>query len=196
MIKLSEYAKRHGISYMTAYRYFHQGYIPGKQYPTGTILIEDESFDKVIKTVNKKTSVILYARVSSSENKSNLESQMDRLRQYASAKGYVVSKEIKEIGSGLNDKRTRLSNILKKENEWDKIIVEHKDRLARFGVNYMDILLKNQGREIEIINNSDTDKEDIMQDFVSVITSFCAKIYGLRRSKRKTEQIIQQLSVK
>lgn len=48
-------------------------------------------------------------------------------------------------------------------------------------------------RKIEIINESENDKEDLIQDFVSIITSFCAKIYGQRRSKRKTEKLIQQL---
>jgi len=50
-----------------------------------------------------------------------------------------------------------------------------------------------QGRELEIVNKQDNDRDDLMQDFVSIITSFTARLYGLRRSKRKTEQIIKEL---
>ena len=74
------------------------------------------------------------------------------------------------------------------------IVVEHKDRLARFGLNYIERLLDLQGRKIEVINEQSNDRDDLMQDFVSIITSFCARLYGLRRNKRRTEKIIEQLS--
>ena len=75
-------------------------------------------------------------------------------------------------------------------------MVEHKDRLCRFGLNYIQKLLALQGREIEIVNPVEDDKEDLIQDFVSIITSFCARIYGQRRTKRKTEQLIKELESK
>jgi predicted site-specific integrase-resolvase len=191
MIKLSKYAKKCGISYTTAYRHFNQGFIKGKKLHTGTILVEE---DEIIAKpfMEKEKRAVLYARVSSPENKKNLDTQMERLKNYASAKGYVVVTESKEIGSGLNDKRKKLENILRNNNEWDKLIIEHKDRLARFGLNYINVLLKEKNKEIEIINNTETEKEDLMQDFVSIITSFCSKLYGLRRTKRKTEKIIKE----
>lgn len=74
------------------------------------------------------------------------------------------------------------------------IVVEHKDRLARFGLNYIERLLDLQGRKIEVINEQSNDRDDLMQNFVSIITSFCARLYGLRRNKRRTEKIIEQLS--
>ena len=82
--------------------------------------------------------------------------------------------------------------MLEKQN-YTKLVVEHKDRLSRLGFNYIEVLLKQQGITIEVINNVDTDEEDIIQDFVSIITSYCARIYGKRRSKRKTEKIIEEL---
>ena len=72
-------------------------------------------------------------------------------------------------------------------------MVEHKDRLARFGTNYISLLLKKQGKTLEIINHVAEETEDLMQDFVAIITSFTARLYGLRRSKRKTEVIIKHL---
>jgi len=188
-MKLNEYAKLNSLTYRTAYNHWKAGYITGKQLKSGTIVILDESLKLI------ENNVILYARVSSSENKDNLESQLNRLRDYANAKGYIIKKEIKEIGSGLNDKRQQLENILK-SNDWNILIVEHKDRLARFGTNYLNILLEKDNKKIEIINNTEEKNDDLMQDFVSIITSFTARLYGLRRSKRKTEKIIKELNDK
>ena len=189
-MKLSEYAKKHSITYVTAYRHWRKGYIKGKQLPSGTIVVYEEPESYQIK--NEDPRVVLYARVSSSENKNNLESQCNRLRDYASAKGYKIKKELKEIGSGLNDKRQKLKRLLESD-DWDILLVEHKDRLARFGIHYLEILLAKQNKKIEIINESESDKQDLMQDFVSIITSFCARLYGMRRNKRKTEQLIREL---
>lgn len=187
-MKLSEYAKRNSISYLTAYRHWRQGLIKGRQLGSGTIVVEEEAQD----VTDAGNRAMIYARVSSAENKTNLDSQCERLRNFAGAKGYIIVKEIKEIGSGLNDKRPKLERLLLMD-DWDILLVEHKDRLARFGVNYLNILLEKQDKKIEIINEAETDKDDLMQDFVAIVTSFCARLYGLRRSKRKTEKIIAEL---
>ena len=72
-------------------------------------------------------------------------------------------------------------------------MVEHRDRLTRFGFHFIETLLANQGRRIEVINEADGAREDLIQDFASVITSFCARLYGQRRAKRKTEKLIAEL---
>jgi len=192
-IKASEYAKKMSLHIRTVYRYYHNGKIKGYQdKETGTIFILNPFKNK--REDNLENKVVLYARVSSNENKNNLDSQLERLRLFAIAKGYQVVKEIKEVGSGLNDNRSKLNYLLEKElKEFKILLVEHKDRLTRFGFNYIDILLKSHNKQIEVINLVDSDKEDLMQDFVSVITSFCARIYGQRRSKRKTEKLIKEL---
>lgn len=192
-IKASEYAKKMSLHIRTVYRYYYNGKIKGYQdKETGTIFILNPFKNK--REDNLENKVVLYARVSSNENKNNLDSQLERLRLFAIAKGYQVVKEIKEVGSGLNDNRSKLNYLLEKElKEFKILLVEHKDRLTRFGFNYIDILLKSHNKQIEVINLVDSDKEDLIQDFVSVITSFCARIYGQRRSKRKTEKLIKEL---
>lgn len=192
-IKASEYAKKMSLHIRTVYRYYHNGKIKGYQdKETGTIFILNPFKNK--REDNLENKVVLYARVSSNENKNNLDSQLERLRLFAIAKGYQVVKEIKEVGSGLNDNRSKLNYLLEKElKEFKILLVGHKDRLTRFGFNYIDILLKSHNKQIEVINLVDSDKEDLIQDFVSVITSFCARIYGQRRSKRKTEKLIKEL---
>lgn len=193
-MKLSEYAKKRGICYQTAYRWFHAGHLKGEQLPTGTILVDIESGNlEEVGTGNLRVKeVCIYARVSSSENKDNLEAQARRLSDYCTAKGWQVTEVVKEIGSGLNDSRAKLTRILKKK-DIALIVVEHKDRLTRFGFNYIETLLNLQGRKIHVVNVTESSKEDLIQDFISVITSFCARIYGQRRSKRKTEKLIAEI---
>ncbi len=184
-MKLSDYAKKVGVTYRTAWNWFKSGKLDAIQMPGGTIIVKDE--------INKKQEyIIIYARVSSSENKNNLDSQAERLTQYSIARGYKINEIVKEIGSGVNDNRQKLKKILS-DGKATKIVVEHKDRLTRFGFNYLTTLLEKQGCHIEIVNEAGNDKDDLMQDLISIITSMCARYYGLRRSKRKTDKIIQEL---
>lgn len=185
-MKLSEWAKKNSVCYKTAYRWFKKGLIFGaKQLPSGTIIVYDELLNSCKKEYN-----VVYARVSSSENKKNLDMQAKRVSDFCSAKGWVVNEVVKECASGLNDKRPKLQKILK-EGKASRIIIEHKDRLTRFGFEYIKTLYDG---EIVIINEVIEDESDLMQDFISLVTSFCARIYGKRRTKRKTEQIIKELS--
>ena len=73
------------------------------------------------------------------------------------------------------------------------IIVEHKDRATRFGFRYLEILLKGQGRTLEVVNLADNNREDLLADLVSIVYSFAARLYRQRRAKRKTEAIVKQL---
>jgi predicted site-specific integrase-resolvase len=185
--KISQYAKLNHVTIRTIWNWIADGRLTIEKTKTNrTLIIEDNN--------PIKQRVVVYARVSSSENKSNLESQKQRLLDFASAKGYIVEDVITEIGSGLNDQRPKLEKILV-DRSITHIIVEHKDRLARFGLNYIQKLLELDNRKIEIINNVDDNKQDdLMQDFVSIITSFCARLYGQRRTKRNTEKLITQLN--
>ena len=161
----------------------------GYQSPTGTIIILDEK--------NSKSDLIacIYARVSSAENKDNLDRQAELLKDYSIARGYKIYKIVKEIGSVLNDDRKQLGKILVDPN-YNILVVEQKDRLARFGTNYIELLLKELGKKLEIVNHSEDKQDELMEDLIAIITSFCSQIYGLKRSKRKTEKIIAELKSK
>jgi predicted site-specific integrase-resolvase len=185
-VKLSDYAKKLGISYRTAWRYYKEGKLNAYQTHTGTIIVREELRDE------QKT-VAIYCRVSSAENKSNLELQKNRLLDYCAAKGYKVNRVVIEIGSGINDSRKKWLSLLQ-DKKINFIVVEHKDRFTRFGFNAYKILLQNEGRDIEVVNEANNAKEDLLQDLVSIITSFCARLYGQRRCKRKTEKIIEELT--
>lgn len=192
-IKISKLAKDLGVTKQTLWNWKYKGDI--EFYKIGSLNCVD------VKTYNRLMGiddtideyVIVYARVSSSANRNNLDSQAERLTNYCVAKGYQVKEVVKECGSGLNDNRKKLTKILK-DDKYTKIVVEHKDRLCRHGFNYIDALLSIKGKSIEVVNEATDDKEDLIQDFISVITSYCARIYGSRRSKRKTEKIIGELN--
>lgn len=189
MWTLKDYAKQHGIKYRAAWNRYKRGQIPEAfKDEFGKILIPENTTGKLAK-------VVCYARVSSSMNKQNLETQAERLILYANAKGLRVDSVVKEIGSGLNDKRPKLMKLLT-DVDVTHIIVEHKDRLTRFGFRFIEAWLKEKQVVLEVINNVDGDKEDLLQDFVNLVTSFTARLYGLRRSRRKTEQLIKELNEK
>jgi len=179
-MKLSQYAKLNNVTYRTAYRHWKTGIIKGKQLPTGTIVINEERLNN---------NYIIYCRVSSHDQKKDLERQKQRLLDYCSAKGWLVKHVYSEIASGLNDDRKILNKILSSDSN---IVVEYKDRLTRFGFNYIQLLMDRIGNHVIVINE-DENKDDLIQDFISIITSFAARIYGRRRSKRKTERLIKEL---
>jgi len=183
--KLSDYAKEYHVTYRTAWNRFKNNKIEGAFIDSdGHILIDTNIFNKP----KNEIKAVLYARVSSNDRKKSLDEQLDRLISYSTAKGFNIVKAVKEIGSGMNDNRQKLSKILS-DDDWDVIVVENKDRLTRFGFNYLEQLLNKEGKEIIVINKSDDDKEDLMKDLISVIYSFSARMYGLRRRKNKQEII-------
>lgn len=181
-LKLSDYAKVKGCSVRTVWRRISDGTLKVVRSETGRIYIPIEE--------QNNEYVVVYARVSSSDSKDDLDRQADRLVQFCNAKGWQVKEVVKEIGSGLNDERKKLISLLQNKKV-SRIVVEHKDRLTRFGFNYIQTL---SNAEIYVVNDVVTDEQDLMQDFVSLVTSFCARIYGKRRSKRVTEKLIQKLS--
>lgn len=186
-MKLSEYAKQQGISYRTAFRWWKAGQIPGYQAPTGTIIVQEPKAE-----VAQAQRVAIYARVSSHEHQATLDQQAERLLSYCAAKGYQVIKVVKESASGVNDSRPKLLALLE-DQATTLIVVEHKDRLTRFGFRYLDTLLRGQGRSIEVVNEAGNETEDLLADLTSIIYSFCARLYGHRRAKRKTEALVRQL---
>lgn len=186
-MKLRDWAKNNSLSYRRTWDLFKAGKIPNARKLLSGSIVVDEDLPQ-----NNTAKVVVYARVSSSENKDNLEKQADRLINYCNAKGWKVDRVVKEIGSGLNDNRKLLEKLLV-DKSVTKIVVEHSDRFSRFGMNFIEKLMEGQGRSIEIINKHDDQKDDLMQDFVSIITSFTARLYGQRRTKRRTEQLIKEL---
>ncbi len=184
-MKLSDWAKRQGVSYRTAWRWFKSGKLPvqSKQLPSGTILLFEEE--------NSKSDVAIYARVSSSDQKNDLDRQVARLVAFANESGLKVSKTVTEIGSGLNGHRPKLMKLLS-DLTVHTILVEHRDRLMRFGVEYVESSLIAQGRQLLVADSGEL-KDDLVQDMIEVLTSFCARLYGRRSAKNKAKKAIETI---
>ena len=196
MIKISILARDLGIHRNTLYTWNKEGKIEFVKVNTLNYVTR-ETYNMLmnIREEKKEEKVIIYCRVSTPTRKNNLETQKNRLISFANAKGYKVHKVYTEIGSGFNDNRKKLQKILD-DQDFTILLVEHKDRLTRVGFNYLETLLNKLGKSIEVINSVDTDEKDIIQDFISIITSYTARIYGKRRTKRKTEELINELKRK
>jgi putative resolvase len=188
-MKLSDYAKQMGVRYETAWRWFRDGKIQGRRIGPRTIIITE---DQEAPAAARPQQVAIYARVSSTENRRNLDSQADRLAAYCAARGYQVAQVVKEVGSGINDARPKLLALLEDQGI-GLIVVEHKERLTRFGFRYLETLFKVQGRAIEVVNQAENGMEDLLADLAVIIYSFCARRYGQRQAKRKTEAIVREL---
>jgi predicted site-specific integrase-resolvase len=183
-MKLSKWAKKQGISYNTAWRWVKKDKMPVRwhQTATGTIIVEETA---VIAPVALET--YCYARVSSAKQREDLGRQMIRVSDFCAARGWAVAVELKEVASGMNDNRPQLNRLF--EMKPGRLVVENKDRLTRFGFNYIEVLLTKLGWEVVVINEAKTNEDELMKDLVSVITSFCCRLYGQRRGSTKIKQI-------
>ncbi|WP_158276248.1 IS607 family transposase [Bifidobacterium callitrichidarum] len=162
-MKLSEYARRHDIKYRAAWERFRKGRIPGAyRDEIGTIIVPDEP-----EGVNLNNAAI-YARVSDPGKRlDQLPAQQKRMEDWAIANGYRIVASVGEVASGVNDRRRRLSALLKRD-DWGTLIVEHKDRLTRFGFNWFLLFIEQQGRRIIVVNEASDDRSDLMQDLAAV----------------------------
>src|SRR5258705_13615251 len=166
-MKLSDYARQVGVTYKTAYQWWKAGQLDAYQLPTGTIIVREAK--------PSATGVALYARVTSAEQKAEVTRQLQRLRDDAAARGYQVVSEVTEIASGLTDERPKLTKLLT-DAQVGVIVVEHRDRLTRFGYGYIATLLEQAGRRVGAIYPNDTGN-NLVGGFVSIITSMSGPIY-------------------
>jgi putative resolvase len=185
-VKLSEYAKLIGYRYITVWKKYKEGKItPTRKEGNRVLVMIDE--DEMFPLSSKNNRVAIYARVSDNDSKDNLARQQERLENYATMRGYRIVKSIKEVGSGLDDSRTKLAKLLADPTEYDILLVEHKDRLTRFGFNYIETLLKSMNKRVEVANASD-ENSNLVEDMISIVYSFSARLYGSRRAKHIKDQ--------
>jgi len=181
-MKLSQWAKKNGLCYKTAWNLATTGKLPGvRRLETGTILIDED--------VVKEARCAIYSRVSSHDQKADLSRQTERLQAFCLAAKLPVVKMESEIGSGLNGSRKKLLKLLR-DATITTLVVEHRDRLARFGVEFVEACLKASGRQLIVVEQADY-KDDLVQDFVDLATSMCAKIYGKRSAKNRAKRMLE-----
>lgn len=153
--------------------------VPAEQLATGTVVVHAEP---------RSHGVALYARVSSADQKADLDRQLVRLTEYAIANKMVIVDAVKEIGSGLNGHRKHMLRLLGSA-QIQTILVEHRERLTRFGFEYVEATLAAQNRRIVVIDPEEM-KDDIVRDMTEVLTSMCARRYGKRSAPHRAKKAI------
>jgi predicted site-specific integrase-resolvase len=156
--------------------------VPAYQLPTGTVVIEAQ---------RKIDGVALYSRVSSADQKGDLDRQLARLTEYAVANKMMIVDAVKEVGSGLNGHRKGMLRLLGNADV-QTIIVEHRDRLMRFGFEYVEATLAAQGRKVVVIEAEELN-DDMVRDLHEVIVSMCARLYGKRSAKNRAQKALDAI---
>lgn len=189
-IPLAKWAKANGITYQAAWNWFKAGKFPFPvlQTPTGMILVEEP-----LRDAKQQGKTVLYARVSSHDQAADLSRQMERLKAFAASNGMVVFSAVTEIGSGLNGKRRKLNKIVSDPNV-SVLVVERRDRLARFGVEMLEASFAASGRKLVVIDDSEV-SDDLVKDFIDMATSLCARLYGRRSSRNRALKAARAMEI-
>jgi len=189
MLSIGKFAKSLGVSIQTLRNWDKEGKLkPTYVTENGYRYYSEDLLNKFrnIKNVNKiKKKNILYARVSTKNQKDDLDRQVDNLKQYAYSKGYSFE-IITDIGSGINYKKEGLLKMINlvECGEVDRIIVLYKDRLIRFGYDLIEYICKLNDTKIEIVDNSTISKEqELTEDLIQIITVFANRLYGAKSKK-------------
>lgn len=183
-MKLSDWACKQGISYLTAWRWFRAGKlpVPARQLPTGTILVEEP---------HPGTRPVLYARVSSADQKDDLQRQAQRLEAFARERGWADLDVVAEIGSGLNGKRKKLLRVLR-DPRVGRIVVEHRDRLSRFGFEMVEAALAAAGRRVVVVEEGEV-TDDLVRDLLEILTSACGRLCGRRSARNRARRALEAM---
>lgn len=155
--------------------------VPVVKTPTGRYLVLTEG-------ERSAGGAALYARVSSADHKPDLDRQVARLSAWATGSDLPVVKVVSEVGSALNGARPKLKRLLA-DPDVSVIVVEHRDRLARFGVEYIEAALSAQGRAVRVVDGGEVE-DDLVRDMTDVLTSFCARLYGKRAARNRARKAL------
>ena len=187
---LTDAAKVLGVSRWAIRDWVYKKKAPFIRSQTGRRFLPSDWVDaQVGKTLSPGTRCAIYARESSSENKAALAAQVDGLTRFSIALGYVIVHSVAETWSGMNDERRKLHALLKK-HDFDILVVEHKDRLTRFGFRWFETLCPFM---LEVVNQGKNETHGLMEDLAAIFTSLAARLYGQRRGRVKTQAAIAAL---
>ena len=186
-MNLTEWAKTQGVHPQTAYRWFREGTLPVPAQRVGprTILV-NVGVNAVPEAIG---GLALYARVSSHDQKTDLERQVARLSQWAAQAGHRVVRVEAEIASGMNGARPKAKRLLA-DPDVTTVVVEHKDRLGRMNTELVEAALSAHGRRLVVLDDGEVE-DDLVRDMVEVLTSFCARLYGRRSAKNRARKALE-----
>lgn len=183
-MNLAVWAERNGVARVTAYRWFHAGLLPVPARKAGRlILVDDQPADR-----SRRARTAVYARVSSADQKPDLDRKVARVTAWATTEQIAVDKVVTEVGSALNGHRRKFLALLR-DPSVKRIVVEHRDRFCRFGSEYVEAALAAQGRELVVVDSAEVD-DDLVRDMTEILTSMCARLYGKRAAQNRAKRAL------
>lgn len=183
-VQLHEWADSQGVHYQTAWKWFRDGKlpVPAVQTATGVILVQAE----LPTAAGPVGQLDLYARVSSHDQRADLDPQVARLAEWAAKTNQPVVRVEAEVGSGMNGKRSKARRILA-DPRVTTVVVEHRDRLGRMNVELVEAAFSAHGRSLVVLDPAEVD-DDLVRDMTEVLTSFCARLYRRRAARNRAEK--------
>jgi len=190
LLRPKEACQRLGISYPTLARWVREGKIRAVRTAGGKYRIPESEVRRIAEgaPVSKEVRAVIYARVSSPGQKGDLEGQIQYLTQYCSSKGYRVIDVLSDVASGLRADRKGLLKLLDyvTNRQVDVVVVAYRDRLTRFGFEYLEYLFRQYGVRVEAVLGDEPkdSRQELVEDLIEIVDSFAGRLYGLR-SRRK-----------
>ena len=185
-VNLKEWARQQGVHPVTAYRWFREGKLPVPARRAGRLILVDAA------ATSPAGVVAVYARVSSADRRADLDRQVARVTAWAAGEGLSIGRVVTEIGSALNGQRREFLALLR-DRSVSVIVVEHRDRFARFGAEYVEAALSAQGRRLLVVDPAETD-DDLVRDVTEILTSLCARLYGQRAAADRARRAVEAVT--
>ena len=192
-MNLKEWAASQGIAYITARRQYAAGRLPVPTYRLGRLIMVGEPMAAARLDAKQ---VVVYAHVSSADQKPDLDRQVARVVTWATGQSLSVDRVVTEVGSAFSGHRKEFLALLR-DPAVSTIVVEHRDRFARFGAEYVEAALAAQGRRLLVVDPAEVD-DDLVRDVTEILTSLCVRLYGRRvaanRARRAVEAVTEATS--
>lgn len=203
LIDISEAAQRLGVTLITLRRWDALGKLKSVRTFGNHRRYRLDEIEALVNSVevvqSSQKNAFIYCRVSTKKQQEsgNLQRQQERLIQYCQDKGYKVVTVYEEVASGLNDHRRELTKMFRNLSEADFIVVEYEDRLARFGYSYLKEFAASFNVAIEAVEKVGKlqPNEEMVNDLVSIVTCFSARLYGARGGRKIKQTLVQTLEV-
>ena len=185
---MADWARANGVHPKTAYRWWRAGTlpVPARQVNARVILVDDPGMAARAKGGG---GVGLYARVSSHDQRADLDRQVARLSEWAAKAGRRVERVEAEVGSGMSGARSKARRLLA-DPTVTTVVVEHRDRLGKMNIELVEAALSAQGRSVLVLDAGEVD-DDLVRDMTEVLTSFCARLYGRRSARNRAEKALR-----
>ena len=184
-MNLKQWADAQGVSYVTARRWFNAGTLPVPARRVGGLILIGEP---VTAGAAPSGSTVVYARVSSADQRADLDRQVARVTEWATGQRMAVDRVVTEVGSALNGRRRKVLALLG-DPAVSTIVVEHSDRFVRFGAEYVEAALAASGRRLLVVDPAEVD-DDLAGDVTEILTSLCARLYGRRAAANRAARAV------